>query len=293
MNKVRFIIVPDVHGRTFWRESVYHYLQNTTDVNIIFLGDYVDPYGYEDISKEDAFCVLEEIIELKRQYMDRVVLLIGNHDFHYFNGSIGGCRKDMVRKEDLKALYTDNMDLFNYYHIEMIGDVNYLFSHAGFLNSWIYVERGPLGIYDMFNNDKSYISQETLDMINLDLIKTLNFKELFNDRDARLSMDSIGHSRGGMDVGSFMWADLSDHLGAEEEIKGCVQVFGHTQQENNPVRIGNCYCLDCRECFYLYNDGIYRIEGGERKEIPDTKEERLEARRQAYEKYKKYIGFFI
>ena len=287
MNEVRFIIVPDVHGRTFWRGVVYDYLKNTTDVNVIFLGDYVDPYGYEEISREDAFCVLEEIIELKQQYKDRVVLLIGNHDFHYFNGSIGGCRKDMMRKEDLRALYENNMDLFEYYHVKEIGGMNYLFSHAGFLSSWIYVERGPLGIYDMFNNDEDRVSQETIDKINFDLIKTLNFKELFNDRDARYSMDSIGHSRGGMDVGSFMWADVTDHLGFDEEIKGCVQVFGHTQQENDPVRIGNCYCLDCRECFYLYDDGIYRIEDGERKEIPDTKEERLEARRQVYEKYKK------
>ena len=293
MNKVRFIIVPDVHGRTFWRESVYHYLQNTTDVNIIFLGDYVDPYGYEEISREDAFCVLEEIIELKRRYKDRVVLLIGNHDFHYFNGSIGGCRKDMMRKEDLKWLYVDNMDLFEYYHIEMIGGVNYLFSHAGFLNSWVYVERGPLGIYDMFNNDEDRVSQETVDMINFDLIKTLNFKELFNDRDARLSMDSIGHSRGGMDVGSFMWADISDYLGFDETIKGCVQIVGHTQQENDPVNLGDIICLDCRECFYMFDDGLKRKVDNEYVEIPNTREDREQKRKEAWEKYKHLACHFI
>ena len=293
MNKVRFIIVPDVHGRTFWRESVYHYLQNTTDVNVIFLGDYVDPYGYEEISREDAFCVLEEIIELKRRYKDRVVLLIGNHDFHYFNGSIGGCRKDMMRKEDLKWLYVDNMDLFEYYHIEVIGGVNYLFSHAGFLNSWIYVERGPLGIYDMFNNDEDRVSQETVDMINFDLIKTLNFKELFNDREARLSMDSIGHSRGGMDVGSFMWADISDHLGFDETIKGCVQIVGHTQQESDPVNLGDIMCLDCRECFYMFDDGLKRKVDNEYVEIPNTREEREQKRKEAWEKYKHLACHFI
>lgn len=293
MNEVRFIIVPDVHGRTFWRESVYHYLQNTTDVNIIFLGDYVDPYGYEEISREDAFCVLEEIIELKRRYKDRVVLLIGNHDFHYFNGSIGGCRKDMMRKEDLKWLYVDNMDLFEYYHIEMIGGVNYLFSHAGFLNSWVYVERGPLGIYDMFNNDEDRVSQETVDMINFDLIKTLNFKELFNDRDARLSMDSIGHSRGGMDVGSFMWADISDYLGFDETIKGCVQIVGHTQQENDPVNLGDIICLDCRECFYMFDDGLKRKVDNEYVEIPNTREDREQKRKEAWEKYKHLACHFI
>ena len=297
MNKVKFIIVPDVHGRTFWRDVVYDYLKNTTDVKIIFLGDYVDPYGYEDISKEDAFCVLEEIIELKMKYSDRVVLLIGNHDFHYFNGNIGGCRKDMMRKEDLRALYENNIDLFTYYYIEEIGGVKYLFSHAGFLNSWLYLERGYIGIWEKLGGDLSDehpVRQDVVDAINIDLIESIDFKEVFNDKQGRLSMNTIGSSRGGMDVGSFMWADLSDHLGIDEEIKGCVQVFGHTQQEFDPVRIGNCYCLDCRECFYLFEDGIYRhIEGGVYNEIPDTKEERLEARRKAFEKYKHLMGAFI
>ena len=38
----RIIVVPDVHGRTFWREV----LNNTKD-KIVFLGDYLDPYKYE------------------------------------------------------------------------------------------------------------------------------------------------------------------------------------------------------------------------------------------------------
>lgn len=293
MNKVKFIIVPDVHGRTFWRKDVYDYLKNTDDVKIIFLGDYVDPYGYEEISKEDAFCVFEEILELKMMYKDRIVLLIGNHDFHYFNGKIGGCRKDMVRANDLKAMYVDNMDLFEYYHIEEVGGTNYLFSHAGFLNSWVYLERGPLGIYDLFNNDEDRVSQETIDKINFDLIKTLDFKSLVNDRDCRMSMDTIGHSRGGMDVGSFMWADINDHLGPDETIKGCVQVVGHTQQENAPINLGDIICLDCRECFYLFDDGIKRMIDKEYEEIPNIREEILRKRKEAWEKYKHLACYFI
>lgn len=36
---IRILIIPDVHGRTFWREPVLDTLQDT-DSRIIFLGDY-------------------------------------------------------------------------------------------------------------------------------------------------------------------------------------------------------------------------------------------------------------
>ena len=40
------IIIPDVHGRTFWRQAVNDYLGKE---HILFLGDYLDPYAYEGI----------------------------------------------------------------------------------------------------------------------------------------------------------------------------------------------------------------------------------------------------
>lgn len=44
MNK-QIIVVPDVHGRVFWKEPVREYL-DVVD-RIIFLGDYLDPYENE------------------------------------------------------------------------------------------------------------------------------------------------------------------------------------------------------------------------------------------------------
>ena len=40
MKKNDIIIIPDVHGRTFWKEAV----RDLTDRSVIFLGDYLDPY---------------------------------------------------------------------------------------------------------------------------------------------------------------------------------------------------------------------------------------------------------
>ena len=39
------IIIPDIHGRTFWKEAIQKYPNSKT----IFLGDYLDPYPHEGI----------------------------------------------------------------------------------------------------------------------------------------------------------------------------------------------------------------------------------------------------
>ena len=36
----RILIIPDVHGRTFWRDAV----EAAGEMPIVFLGDYLDPY---------------------------------------------------------------------------------------------------------------------------------------------------------------------------------------------------------------------------------------------------------
>lgn len=61
--KDNILIVPDVHGRTFWRKP-------TSNIDrygkVIFLGDYLDPYPYKGISFEESLAEFKDIIELKR-----------------------------------------------------------------------------------------------------------------------------------------------------------------------------------------------------------------------------------
>ena len=56
-----WIIIPDVHGRTFWRDAV----RDRENENIIFLGDYLDPYPSEGITPEKAYRELLDIIDNK------------------------------------------------------------------------------------------------------------------------------------------------------------------------------------------------------------------------------------
>lgn len=44
------LIIPDVHGRDFWKDAA-----NRFPGNIVFLGDYLDPYPLEGISPDEAF----------------------------------------------------------------------------------------------------------------------------------------------------------------------------------------------------------------------------------------------
>lgn len=82
----KILIIPDVHGRKFWRRAIERGLKENVD-KIIFLGDYGDPYGSEEISHKDALMELEDIIQFQENNPNKVVLLLGNHDAHYLNRS--------------------------------------------------------------------------------------------------------------------------------------------------------------------------------------------------------------
>lgn len=79
MRKV--LLVPDVHGRTFWRKAIDLIAQYD---QIIFWGDYLDPYAaQEGITMNDALHEFKAIIKFKCDNYDKVTLLLGNHDLHY------------------------------------------------------------------------------------------------------------------------------------------------------------------------------------------------------------------
>lgn len=51
--KKRVLVIPDIHGETFWKEPVQKYIDQVD--RIVFLGDYLDPYRqFEDEYNPDA-----------------------------------------------------------------------------------------------------------------------------------------------------------------------------------------------------------------------------------------------
>ena len=253
---IKYLIVPDVHGRDFWREPVNNILQET-DAKIVFLGDYVDPYygefydgdedkwlveGINSWEKLSDYMVktLNDIIELKKQYPERIILLLGNHDCGYaISTIICKSRHERPKHADiLRKLFHENRDLFQLAYEDYINDIHYIFSHAGINKQYA---------YDCFGNN---VTEE-------------NVVELFNKaykEDNYGILNSLGlfsHWRGGWrsNYGSLVWADAREWMQDEEKAYG-FSVVGHTQLKNHVIE-DNFAFLDSRNCFYLNENGKF------------------------------------
>ena len=136
MNK-KILIIPDVHGRTFWESA----LKSGDYEKIVFLGDYTDPYEMEVITNREALKNFKSIIAFKQQDPEKVVLLLGNHDLHYYSGYYyelaGGVRYDPVSAVPLQRLFTKYHSFFQLAWETDWGGKHYLFSHAGITQSWL------------------------------------------------------------------------------------------------------------------------------------------------------------
>lgn len=214
----KILIVPDVHGRSFWHRA--EELVNDVD-KIVFLGDYLDPYGYEGITFDMALEEFEKILEFKDKYNDKVVLLIGNHDCHYISTSFMDCsRLNYSKRQDIHELYMKHIDKFN-----LVWECDkWLFSHAGVHQEWM------------------ELCQFTID----DLKDFKTFRE-----ENFPSLACLSFYRGGWNtVGSCVWADLRESL-KHELLPEFHHIVGHTQLEANPYRDKNITCVDVRRCFIL------------------------------------------
>lgn len=233
------IIIPDVHGRVFWKEIV----KNSED-KIIFLGDYVDPYPGENISLTGALDNLSEIIDYKKSNPSKVILLLGNHDFMYMDSEHNkySCRHDFENEPKITKLLMNNRDLFQMNYSIEVKNKLYIFSHAGILKPWIEKYKNLFGEFP-----------ESIDKIN----------ELYKKWDPEFisSLLEISYYRGGWsDFGSMIWSDVREHsVSCEENV---YQIFGHTQLKDKPIIEKHFADLDCRRPFF------FDEKTGDIKEIP-------------------------
>ena len=115
MSKV--LVIPDIHGRIFWKEDVATLMADIDShaIDVVFLGDYIDPYPQEDITDEQAINGFREIIGFARD-RDNVHLLLGNHDMQYFKEDFVSewdyCRYCTEYEDEIKTLFRSNDTLF-------------------------------------------------------------------------------------------------------------------------------------------------------------------------------------
>ena len=196
---MRTISIGDLHGHTIWKTinpSLYE--------KIIFLGDYVDSF---DISDDQILNNLLDILEFKKSYPNKVILLLGNHDLQYlFNYDQYGCsgyRPQMYSQ--LYDIYNGNKKSFQMSY--QIDDT--IWTHAGIHQTW-YDQR-----FSIFARD--YPDLTLSEQLNLAFSK-------FN----YYSLNDVGHRRGGhSNVGGPFWCDREEL--SNNPLKGYNQIVGHNR----------------------------------------------------------------
>jgi hypothetical protein len=198
---MKTITIGDIHGQSCWKQV------NPDEYGkIIFTADYVDSRVIK--SKEEEFTNLKEIIEFKKKYPNKVILLIGNHDICYmyqlFFGFCSGFSKDMFYT--YHHLFTTNRTLFQVaYQYE-----DYIWSHAGITNKWV------------LHNTEFLHSEE---LGNLAEGERLN--RLPETEKGLYILNQAGPDRNGSDlVSGPLWAH-SDTL-LKDRILGFKQIVGHS-----------------------------------------------------------------
>ncbi len=122
------LILGDIHGRTIWQDII---TKENPD-KIIFLGDYVSTH--DDITSEQQCSNLEDILNYKKDNIDKVILLRGNHDDQHLGYYWAQCSGfDKKVSEYLISVKNTFLDLTKWVHIEN----NVVYSHAGISKVWL------------------------------------------------------------------------------------------------------------------------------------------------------------
>ncbi|MBQ0155954.1 MAG: metallophosphoesterase [Bacteroidales bacterium] len=211
----KICVVPDIHGREFWKKAM------NFDGEIVFLGDFFDPYPSEKDVELDIDSLIKNFEEIRTfaSGNERVHLLWGNHDYHYLQlGYVEGasrfdilnCEKINIALEKAEASFAIAID-------------GVLFTHACLNKHWVGQE-----LKDADDAAKFINSQPT----------------------PRLW--EVSPKRGGFDdYSSPIWMDINEVRKTNQF--DFMQVCGHTKLDKVGTikNVGNVWCVDSRCCFIV------------------------------------------
>ena len=119
---MKTIVLGDTHGRSTWK-LITHLEQPD---RVIFIGDYFDSFN---IPAVDQMFNFNEIIAYKESGKAEVIMLIGNHDHHYYPeiGNTGTSGYQYGAAAGISKMIDENKK-----HLQMAYSFdNFLFTHAG------------------------------------------------------------------------------------------------------------------------------------------------------------------
>ena len=221
---MKTVVIGDIHGRSVWKLIVN--VENPD--RVVFIGDYFDSF---EIKGEEQLNNFLDIVEYKKTSGKEVIMLIGNHDHHYWPGVTGrgttsGFQATMSFQYE--QFFRDNIDAFQM--AVLVG--NRLCTHAGVCSQFL--KETGYWTYDKHSNE-SHVA----DFLN-DLFHYKPNEFCF---DAFMDRNEMGgwwtNPYGDNEGQSPIWIrpkSLQNSNRTTDLRKKYVQIVGHTQQTGIDIK---------------------------------------------------------
>lgn len=261
------LVLPDIHLDVHWAEDMI--LKHNPE-RIILLGDYYDPSprqrgkGQHTAYRGQSAMVTVWLADLIREYGDRVIVLIGNHDapclfphltrgdsyrygklpmFDVGNFTIQALREIEALKEDIALIRS----VAQWYYFDE--ESNTLFSHAGIHPA----------VFGKGNNEFT--------ITNLDRVVKAGVASI--EMGISAAPFGVGKARGGnRNFGGLTWLDFNEEF---TPIEGIRQVVGHTIQRSGFGIINGNVGLDgVQTTVGTIENGKFLIIDGDELVDPDS-----------------------
>jgi hypothetical protein len=231
---MKTVVIGDVHGRSLWKLIVH---QENPD-QVIFIGDYFDSF---DIKGADQLNNFLDIIEYKKSSGKEVIMLIGNHDYHYFPevGDNGTSGYQSIFSYQISPVIDSNRE-----HLQMVYQMDeFLFSHAG--------------VSSAFMDSVFGINGWKTDTIVNDLNELFKYKPLSFEFGMAVSIKKMSYldPYGDNEEQSPIWIRPRSLMAANRNTlrKQVIQIVGHTQVKKLDIdgamksAGGRYYLIDCQD----------------------------------------------
>jgi hypothetical protein len=126
---MKLVAIGDIHGRDYWKQIIDQ--EQDADM-FVFVGDYFDSFTIKGPDQINNFL---DIVEFKKTTDKEVILLIGNHDYHYYPGieDSGTSGYQTLMAPSIKHVVSDNKQ-----HLQAAYQVDeFVFTHAGLSSEWL------------------------------------------------------------------------------------------------------------------------------------------------------------
>ena len=221
----KILVVPDVHGRTFWKKPVGRLLESVD--RVVFLGDYLDPY--EKHRPEELYANLMEIIELK----------------------------DVTNWQKYHEAFSKNRELFKIAHLEVVNGVPYVFSHAGLTAFWL--NKVNANLWHLIDSELSVADQEVIDRINelendeegMEMLGVIGQCRTWYGGEKTGSVLWADINEHSLPVAQQVY-----------DLNHVFQVFGHSRLDgrvHDMIRCENLAMIDSQKCFLIDADSSEKL----------------------------------